>query len=87
MQVLNLMGLILSLGVLDFPLKLTAETRNFKEMAASKKEDQKLENTSNQYFFDKTFQRKKPASERRFDQKHEKFWNQYFCNKILKGNL
>ena len=51
MQVLNLMGLILNLGVLDFPLKLTAETRNFKEMAASKKEDQKLENTSNQYFF------------------------------------
>ena len=48
------MGLILSLGVLDFPLKLTAttaKTRNFKEKAASKKEDQKLENTSNQYLF------------------------------------
>ena len=77
------MGLILSLGVLDFPLKLTAKTRNFKEMAASKKEDQKLENTSNQYFL----KGKKPASERRFDQKHEKLSNQYFRNKILKGNL
>ena len=80
------MGLILSLGVLDFPLKLAAKaakTRNFKEKAASKMEDQKLENTSNQYFFDKTFKRKKPASERRFDQKHEKLSNQYFFNKIL----
>ena len=75
------MGLIY---VLDFPLKLTAKTRNFKEKAASKKEDKKLENTSNQYFFDKTFKRKKPASERRLDQKHEKLSNQYFCSKILK---
>ena len=38
--------------------KLTAKTRNFKGKAANKKEDQKLENTSNQYFFDKTFKRK-----------------------------
>ena len=66
-----------------WPLEF-AKTRNFKEKAASKKEDQKLEHTSNQYFFDKTFQRKKRASERRFDQKHEKLSNQYFCNKILK---
>jgi len=59
--VLNLMGLILSLGVLDFPLKLTAKTRNFKEKAASKKEDQKLDNTSNQYFFDKTLKKEKTS--------------------------
>jgi len=72
---------------LDVPLKLTAKTRNFKQKAASKKEDQKLENTSNQYFFDKTFERKKPAGERRFDQKHEKQTNQYFFNKILSRNM
>jgi len=66
---------------------LTAKTRNFKEKAASKKEDQKIENNSNQYFFDQTLKRKKPANERRFDQKHEKLSNQYFCEENLKRNM
>ena len=72
---------------MDFPLKLTAKTGKFKEKAAFKKEDQKVENTSNQYFFDKTSTRKKPASEWRFDQKHEKLSNQYSSNKILKRKM
>ena len=33
-----------------FPLKLTAKTRNVKEKAASKKEDQKLEKDFNHGF-------------------------------------
>ena len=68
LQFLNLMGRI---KILDFLLELTANTRSFKEKAASKKEDQKLEKTSNQCFLNS-------QQKGRFYQKRENTSNQYF---------
>ena len=66
LQFLNLMGRIPSF---DFPLKLAAKKRSFKEKPASEKEDQQIEKVSKE---------KRSQQKARFYHKHENTSNQYF---------
>jgi len=58
---------------------LIPKTRNFNEKAASKKKHQKLENTSNQYFFEQTLKKETSSQQSKDSTKGMKeFSNQYF---------